>query len=87
MSVGVTAIPDPLSDLDAEWVWHGFLLLMSQSIVATRDQTHSVRLTVDSKAMRKVKASQSLVIAIRNNASAGTPVIDFMSGFRTLVGE
>ena len=86
-TVGVSAVPNPLSDLDAEWIWHGFLLLMAQG--ATEDSnvvTNAVRLTVDSKAMRKIKQTQDIVLITGLANQAGTPAVDIMFGIRQLFG-
>ena len=86
LAAGATSVPDPITDFDAEWVWHGFLLLMSQAIVATTDDTHNARLSIDSKAMRRMKQTMSLVFVATNVASAGTPNVDVLFGCRSLVG-
>ncbi len=83
--VGSTAVPDPSSDLDADWIWHGFIPLQAQAA----NLEHSVvgRLTVDSKAMRRFKQTEGIVLIVSNLVSAGTPAIDVTGGFRLLVSQ
>ena len=84
---GVGAFPDPFADMDAEWIWHGFLLLLSDSVVATLDTGHVARLTCDSKAMRKMKQTQGVVFIARATTFSGTPAVDLVLGFRQLFAE
>ena len=87
VAVGPTAIPSPLSDLDAEWIWHGFLLMQSQGVVATQDTTQMARLMIDSKAMRKLKQSQEAHLIVHASSLSGTPATDVMMGIRVLFQE
>ena len=87
VAVGASAVPSPLDDLDADWVWHGFILLQSQAVVATSAGQQFGRLTVDSKAMRKFRQGEVLILAIDSINMAGTPAIDVAFGFRILFGE
>ncbi len=85
LAVGATAIPNPSDDLDADWFWHGFIPLSSQGSV--QDQQNNVgRLTVDSKAMRKMKQTMSIALVIDNGTLTGTPAIDVSFGIRNLFG-
>jgi len=87
VAVGATALPNPAVDLDAEWIWHGFILLLSQAIVSTDYRLHSGKLQVDSKAMRRMKQGQSVVLVGQNTAVSGTPASDTVVAFRLLFGE
>ena len=60
IAVGPTAAPGPISDTDAEWIWHGYALLIAQS--ADLGEQVVARLTIDSKAMRRVKQTQILAM-------------------------
>ena len=88
LAVGVTAVPNPADDLDAEWIWHGFILLQAQAGTAVGASLNvgqvAGRLSVDSKAMRRMKQGQSVVFVGDNNALAGSPAIDIMGAFRQL---
>jgi len=83
---GASTMPSPAGDLDAEWIWHGFLLLLSQAVVATAQLTQAARLTIDSKAMRRIKQTQSVILIVENTSLAGTPATDVMGGVRALFG-
>ena len=83
--VGATALPNPKDDMDAEWLWHGFVPLLAQG--AGDEVSAAGRLTVDSKAMRCMKQTQSVVLVTDVETLAGTPAIDFVAGFRVLFGE
>ncbi len=83
VATGVTGFPSPVNDMDAEWVWHGFLLLMAMA--AVEDQTAQVDvLEIDSKAMRRVKQTQSMVMVVQNGTVQGAGVIDVAFGSRIL---
>jgi len=84
--VGFTSVPNPNDDPDAAWLWHGFIPLGSQAIVNQAAGYEVGRLTVDSKAMRKMKQTEAIALVIDNLALAGTPAIDVVGGFRILIG-
>ena len=89
IAVGVTAIPNPGLDLDADWIWHSFLPLQAVLDVTTGvgSTEQSGRLIVDSKAMRKMRQSESLTYVVDNAAVSGTPEIDVTFGIRALFGS
>ena len=85
LATGVGAISDSAADLDAEWLWHGFLLLQAQAA----NLEHGVvdRLTIDSKAMRRFKQTQSLAFVVSATSLSGTPATDVIIAVRQLFGE
>ena len=85
LAVGVTAIPNPGADFDADWLWIGTIPLLAQGAVEDQAGT-SGRLIVDSKAMRRIKQSQSVALACASSVTTGTPAIDFEGFVRTLFG-
>ena len=86
VATGITGFPNPGDDLDAEWVWHGFLVLLAGG--TADDQAGGTdRLEIDSKAMRKMKQSQSLVFILTNEALSGTAAVDVALGVRGLTGS
>ena len=91
VAVGTTSMPDPIQDLDAEWLWHGFLVLAAQAgtgVGGSLNVNSAVaRLSVDSKAMRRMKQSQSVALVLRNSVLSGTPTVDVNAAFRVLFGE
>ncbi len=85
LAAGAASVPSPHDDLDAEWIWHGFLLLQAQG-TSTDQPGLTSRLEIDSKAMRRMKQTQSIVFAADNTPLAGTPAVDVTFGVRHLVG-
>ncbi len=61
IAAGSGSLPGPFTEGDAPWLWHGHLWLSSGAEAAVQDPALFQRLAVDSKAMRKVKASEGLV--------------------------
>jgi len=90
LAVGLTAVPDPAVDLDADWLWHGFIPLKAQAGTGVGASLNVVgvahRLTIDSKAMRKLRPTNSLVFAAKNSGLAGTPAVDLVVAVRCLKG-
>jgi len=87
VAVGSTAMPDPAADLDADWLWHGYLLMLSQAVTElSGNVTLARRLTIDSKAMRRMHPTTSLVMRVTNTALTGTPAVDVVWATRHLFG-
>ena len=90
LAAGITSIPNPSSDLDADWLWHGFLLLMAQAgtgVGASLNVNNvTQRLTIDSKAMRRIRPTMSLAFVAHNVALGGTPAVDLLFAVRCLKG-
>ena len=61
--------------MEAEWIWHGFLLLKAQG-TSTDAPGLTARLEIDSKAMRRVKANTVCVFAAHGVSITGTPAVD-----------
>ena len=87
LAVGLTAIPDPFLDMDAEWIWHGFTPLTAQSVVNQAATSEVARLTIDSKVMRKMKQGQNVAFVLRATSIAGTPATDVLGACRVLLRE
>ena len=85
VTAGVTAFPNPQTDMDANWLWHGFIPLLAQA--ANLEHAAVGRLTIDSKAMRRMKQNDQVVLVIKPGSQAGTPVTDTAGGVRLLVGS
>ena len=69
-TLGVTAIPDPITSADGNWfVWQPMIYdYLFLSLVGS--QIASTQYTVDSKAMRKVGADENLVVTVANADAA-----------------
>ncbi len=83
----VDEVPLPLSNPDGDWLWHQYVPLVSASadteVGGVRDQ---VNVLVDSKAMRRVKQSQSLVLISEYSDLSSTQTMAFAGGIRALFG-
>ncbi len=72
--VGITAVPDPDSDFDADWhTWQGLISAMlsdtSVGITMVGQQYQ-----VDSKAMRKVGANDDAISVVTNTSTVGAKI-------------
>ena len=85
LAVGITAIPSPIDDFDAEWFWHGVLLLLAQG-ASTDEPGITDTIEIDSKAMRRMKQTQTALAVIEARSQAGTPAVDVMITLRSLFG-
>ena len=88
VAVGATAMPNPNDDLDADWMWHGFIPLQAVTEVTAGGMAQEAvgRLTIDSKAMRKVKQTEAIVLISDWDTLSGTPAVDVAAGVRLLFG-
>ena len=87
-AVGLTAMPDPGDELDYPWLWWGEILLQKWLPAGDSASEASVRVEVDTKAMRKVKPRQSLVWVFQGIRLNGTPITQLLVGAtRVLIYE
>ena len=83
--IGVTAIPNPITDIGWDgWLYHK-LFALKGAVTGTFDETLSaqVRIEIDSKAMRKFKATD-LMVAVVDVTEVGTSQVDFSFQSRAL---
>ena len=86
VSVGSTAFPSPVSDLDADWIWHSFLSMRSLTATQGADFGGQARhREIDSKAMRRFKPNENLVAVGAVTIQSGSPTVDVMGAFRVLL--
>ncbi len=87
LAAGVTAFPSPILDLDADWMWHSFAVLRSEVGTQLDEKTtFSQLLTIDSKAMRKIRQNQQVVFVGDVSVQSGSPTLDWVVGARILFG-
>ncbi len=87
-TAGGASMPGPISDQGASWIWHEYIGLDAVSLSASDANARAViyRGVIDSKAMRKVRADQSVVLMAQ--LSTGDFVsVSVTGGFRTLLGH
>ena len=84
-ALGSTAMPDPGAEADYPWLWwHG--ATMHFPAIGEALQNAVRVLPVQSKAMRKVAAGQSLVAVVQYVDVSGFPPIDILTAVRFLIG-
>jgi len=85
--IGITAIPTPLTDLAWDgWMWHqAFGEITSQETTPLNRDFYSLRIPVDTKAMRKFDESDVLVMVVELGTEVGGAQIDFTCLTRLLV--
>ena len=70
VAVGVTAVPNPVTHMGSNlWLMHQ-LLYGDESALTDRTRSET-RVSVDSKAMRKVEVGQDIVVVVENGGSSG----------------
>jgi len=61
-ATGTTALPSPVAESDKDWMWIGSAFLTSGAEAAVIPDRLSAEIEVDSKAMRKVKPNDTVVL-------------------------
>ena len=88
LGAGVASMPHPFTDAEVSWIAHGFASVSSLAEAAVQPDALFTRVEVDSKAMRKVKPTEQLVLVVESVISvdqAGT--WDMMAAFRVLFAD
>jgi len=80
-TVGVTAVPQPITDAASE-AWFVWFAIAQNFIIATNGATLGVQYVIDSKAMRKVNSEQRVVIVLEN--ASATHAFQFWFHLRML---
>ena len=88
VAAGGAALPGPVTETGADWLWIGSLWLSALAEAAVRDDALFDRLELDSKAMRKIGVDEEFVL-IAEVAEAVTPTgtWDFQYVMRMLTGN
>ena len=86
-AVGVTAIPTPADDIAWDgWIWYSIVSLFGPSAtVSNSDGPANVRIPIDSKAMRKLRAPDVLVGVMQFQTEIGAAVITCKLNTRMLL--
>ena len=86
-TVGITAVPTPLTDIEYEgWLWHWTGPMIG--VVSGGDSAlgmGAVRVPIDSKAMRKWNTDETLIGVVEVGSEVGTAVLGFNASSRILV--
>jgi len=88
VAAGAGSLPDPFGDADYPWLWWQSMFLRSEIAAGVHAWGLSAqRIDVDTKAMRRVKPGQSLVMVFETATVVGAPVTAITVGFmRVLIG-
>ena len=83
---GVTALPGPISEINSEaWIYHAIVSTHANTSAEAEFMSHAVtqELIIDSKAMRKLDA-ENTVVAVLEVTMAGTATMDVFHDSRAL---
>jgi len=93
ITLGATAMPDPLGETDAPWLYYyqTNLTMVAAATSATWDQNTAgpgfVRVDVDSKAMRILRPREGIIWVVQvGNVTGQPPVVWDIAETRVLIG-
>ncbi len=84
-----TGGPSPLSDPEADWLWHGYFVYQQEGSVvwqASSDLAGASGFAVDSKAMRRLTPGDFVQLRIDGQQVSGSPTYSYTAGLRILIG-
>ena len=84
---GVASVPSPLTDMGWDgWMWHQILSQFRgfSTTETGRGPMEAVRMSIESKAMRKVKASDILIGVVEVGTEVGAASLGFQARTRVL---
>ena len=82
--IGITAVPTPITDEAWDgWVWHHYFSLF-RGLDPGANGSGMIQIPIDSKSMRKEKATD-LLVAVIQATEIGTAILDFSMRTRILV--
>ncbi len=84
IAAGGAAVPGPIANEIADWLWHQFVPLRAE-VTGANDASiaSTVRVELDSKAMRKVNATEGISL-IAELSTAEYSSVNLTGGFRIL---
>ena len=86
LATTAAVLPGPITDSDFPWIWHSFSSFRRQTIETSDTPViNTLRLQIDSKAMRRINPAMELFFCAELLNSAGTMDINFMPNFRILL--
>ncbi len=87
-TLGLTAVPDPGSEPEYSWLyWNEFWLEAYEAAAEEAEGASVHRLSVDTKAMRKVRPGEALCWIVQFSNASGAPVTNVQTaGTRVLYG-
>ncbi len=87
-TVGGTSVPGPVNDIDADWLWHRFVGLDGGAVSAADSASILTNriIEIDSKAMRRVKRDQVIVL-VAELSTGQFGAVRMSGGFRLLTQQ
>jgi len=83
IGIGIGSVPSPLTNMDWDgWLWHSFVSIHANE---GGDRTEVFQIDIDSKAMRKFGAEESLV-GVLDVVEIGTAALEVFFDTRMLFG-
>ncbi len=90
-AAGAGSVPDPVSDSEYPWIFYDIVHMFSPFAIDGTGSDDSgaliVRRDIDSKAMRKIKPGQDLIMVSQYVDSNGTPAVQVSGNTRVLIGS
>ncbi len=83
---GLSGSPSPGVELEKSWMWHGFGRIVFDAGLPGSGAT-IFDFNIDSKAMRKVKENDELILCVNGTDITGTGTAIWVGGVRLLVGR
>ncbi len=85
ITVGVTAMPKPITQIGSPWIWHQMVSMRSNvAPVNGTDLLGNARIPIDNKSMRKFDLNQGLQLVVENSAITGTITLTILFSLRVL---
>ncbi len=87
IGTGGTALPSPLTDVNAAWLWHQYVPLDAAGLTAAASEVSVVQVVeIDSKAMRKIGPNEGVTL-ITELSTGDFSLVSMSGGLRVLSGE
>jgi len=84
-AIAASGVQSPLTDIGSDWLWYDSLTVGASAADVIGEEVTIDRISVDSKAMRKVGLNQALVLVAEMSTCEGTMVINLCGLIRVLL--
>ena len=81
-TTGITALPDPVTEANADFWWLYMPFIALGSAAADSSNQHVFQMKIDSRAQRKVEEGQDLAIIVANASTTG---LSYILDYRILI--
>jgi len=88
-TAGGVSLPGPLTDVDADWLWHQFVPVDAIVLTTADANARSIvsRIEIDAKAMRRVAGDNVVVLIAQISAGTGMASSSCLAGVRFLLAH